>query len=317
MAVTMQTSSTHWLNLMHSNGIRVTSAELMYYRNKVSAFQRHQRLQPPKSQTGAILSKHKGRGMEFDEVRHYQAGDDVRSIDWRVTARTGTPHTKLYREERERPVMVIVDLGPSLQFGTQLLVKSVQACHLAAALGWLAISRNDRIGGLISSGIDHREVRPQGRQHGMMRLIQALVEQQHRSNDSLTQATRTLDDLIQRTQQVARPGTIVHCISDWLTASADTFDRLLAIRRHCQIHAYQLSDPFELNMPLPQASNPLAITDGIQSPLVMDTEQRRAYLQAMQMKQDELSGHFQQLGIRPQRVDAGQALEQQWVEVMR
>src|SRR5690554_5148832 len=173
------TSPQQWLELWHSNGVQVSSHELMYYRSKASAFARYRRLHPPPGQSGALLSKFKGRGMEFDEFRHYQAGDDIRAIDWRVTARTGTPHTKLFREERERPVFVVVDLSHSMQFGTQLLFKSVQACHLAAVVAWLTVARGDRIGAVIGSQAGHVEVKPQGRDHGAQQVIHQLVTQQH------------------------------------------------------------------------------------------------------------------------------------------
>ena len=84
------------------------------------------------AQSGGYLSRFKGRGMEFDEVRLYQPGDDVRSIDWKVTARTDKPHTKIFREERERPVFISVDNRLTMQFATRGVFKSVQAAKLAA-----------------------------------------------------------------------------------------------------------------------------------------------------------------------------------------
>ena len=100
-------------------------------------------------QSGGYLSSTKGRGMEFDEARLYQPGDDIRSIDWRVTARTGKPYTKLFREERERPVFLSVDLRPSMFFATRGVFKSVQAARLASLLAWSALRQGDRIGGQI------------------------------------------------------------------------------------------------------------------------------------------------------------------------
>ena len=88
---------------------------------------------------GNYLSHFKGRGMEFDEARLYQDGDDPRSIDWRLTARTGRAYTKLFREERERPVFCWVDQRPAMQFATRGVFKSVQAARLSALLGWAAV----------------------------------------------------------------------------------------------------------------------------------------------------------------------------------
>ncbi|MFT5361599.1 MAG: hypothetical protein ACI9IN_001348, partial [Porticoccaceae bacterium] len=95
---------------------------------------------------GGHKSRFRGRGMDFDQVRLYQPGDDVRTIDWRVTARTQTPHTKIFSEERERPILVITDLRGPMFFGSQQL-KSIIACEISAALAWAGLSANDRAGG--------------------------------------------------------------------------------------------------------------------------------------------------------------------------
>jgi uncharacterized protein (DUF58 family) len=114
----------------------------------------------------------KGRGMEFDEVRLYQPGDDVRSIDWKVTARTDKPHTKLFREERERPVFISVDNRPTMQFATRGVFKSVQAAKLAALIAWAAQRHGDRIGGQIFSSQSCYELKPQHGKHGVLRFFQ-------------------------------------------------------------------------------------------------------------------------------------------------
>ena len=107
----------------------------------------------PKIQARQILSgghrsRFRGRGMDFDQVRIYQPGDDIRSIDWRVTARTQVPHTKVFTEERERPILVITDLRGSMFFGSHQL-KSIIACEISAALAWAGLNANDRAGGII------------------------------------------------------------------------------------------------------------------------------------------------------------------------
>jgi uncharacterized protein (DUF58 family) len=110
--------------------------------------------------SGNYLATFKGRGMEFDEVRPYQPGDDIRTMDWKVTARTGKPHTKLFREERERPVLLWVDYRKPMFFGTRGSFKSVVAAKTAALLAWSAIQHGDRLGGLIFSEKVHQEIRP-------------------------------------------------------------------------------------------------------------------------------------------------------------
>jgi uncharacterized protein (DUF58 family) len=124
-------------------------------------------------QSGGYLSHFKGRGMEFDEARLYQHGDDIRSIDWKVTARTGKTHTKLFREEREKPVFISVDNRPAMQFATRGVFKSVQALKLAALLAWAAHHQGDRIGGQIFSSAGCQELKPQNGKHAVLHFLNA------------------------------------------------------------------------------------------------------------------------------------------------
>ncbi len=112
---------------------------------------------------GGYLSPFRGRGLEFDEVRAWEQGDDPRTMDWRVTARTGTPHVKIYREERERPVILLADLGPSMRFGTRRALKSVACAEAAALIAWAAADNGDRVGGIVHGGGQRYAVRPRSR----------------------------------------------------------------------------------------------------------------------------------------------------------
>lgn len=322
-------SPADWLATWHSDGVTVASAELMYYRSKVAAFARLQRMRPARSQSGSIQSKLKGRGMEFDEVRHYQAGDDIRSIDWRVTARTGSPHTKLFREERERPVLFVVDLSHSLHFGSQLLLKSVQACHLVAALAWQAVHRGDRVGALIGTPLGHSELRPQARQQGVMRIFQQLLQHQHQSlnswqkqlsgavNEPIMAASDVWQKLLQRAQQLAKPGTRIYLISDWTAQQPHHLPLLQALQRHCQIHAIQLYDPLERELPSQLNGLNLSFTNGHQHWLMpaYASAQRQQFQQFATAQQQALQHGLQQHGVMLTQVSAAQALEQQWPEL--
>jgi len=145
-----------------------------------------ERLRPARTQTarsalaGAHRSRFHGRGMDYRESRHYQPGDDIRNMDWRITARSGHAHVKVFDEERERPVVVLVDFSASLFFASQGVFKSVQAARLAALIGWSAIGHGDRIGALLFSDVgdrgQHQELSPAGGRRGQMRLIRALVQ---------------------------------------------------------------------------------------------------------------------------------------------
>src|SRR5690606_13561386 len=125
--------------------------------------------------SGAHLSPYKGRGIEFDESRPYQPGDDLRTIDWRVTARTGKPHTKIFREERNRPVIVWLDLRKPMLFATRGAYKAVRAAELAMLVGWSAIANGDRLGGLVFAEGAHHELRPALGGRAALRFAQAVA----------------------------------------------------------------------------------------------------------------------------------------------
>lgn len=126
--------------------------------------------------TGLFASVFRGTGLDFDDVREYCAGDDIRNMDWKITARTGVPHIKVFREERERAIMLCVDNGPHMAFGTRGTFKSIQAARAAALLGWAASTQNDRVGGIAFGGPTDqlRYFRPTRGHRGLWRLLNHL-----------------------------------------------------------------------------------------------------------------------------------------------
>lgn len=203
-------------------------------------------------QTGAYVSRFRGRGMEFDESRPYQPGDDPRSIDWRVTARSTTAYTKLFREERERPVLVAVDLRSNMHFATQGCFKSVNASRAAALLSWAAHHRGDRLGGLIFGDTTHRELKPRLGRRAALRFVHELVEHpdwvrrdvERTGGDPLTQAMSAL-------RRVTRPGSLVVVISDFVGFTRAAQSYLSAVARHNEVLAVFLNDPLERQLPPP------------------------------------------------------------------
>lgn len=237
---------TTWFQSLQATGVQLALPELLWY-------QRHTRLldlKPGRNAqsklAGSYLARSKGRGMEFDEVRHYQPGDDVRAIDWRVTARTGRVHTKLFREERERPVFILTDLSETMRFGSTLLLKSVQAAHLAALLGWHCKAQGDKLGGLVFSEQQHVLLKPLGRSKGVLRYLQALldVHQQQQTNQGMT-----LANALAELRQVLRPGSLLYILSDFNQLDDEALRHLQVLKQHNEIHCCQLSDPLELYLP--------------------------------------------------------------------
>ncbi|MDH0099302.1 DUF58 domain-containing protein, partial [Pseudomonas sp. GD04158] len=156
-------------------GIHIDLAELIEMRHRVHEvplFSTPARRSPL---IGLHHSKLRGRGVDFDQVRVYQPGDDVRTIDWRVTARTQEPHTKLFHEERERPIFIIAEQSQRLFFGSGQCFKSVLAARAAALIGWAALGHNDRIGGLVFADNEHHEVKPRRSKQSLLQLLNLLA----------------------------------------------------------------------------------------------------------------------------------------------
>ena len=245
-----------------SAGTQATIDELIKLRLRAKGLRLRGQQMATSVISGAHHSRFRGRGMDYQESRCYQPGDDIRNMDWRVTARSGKPHTKLYQEERERPVVVVIDLGPSMFFGTRNCLKSVQACRAAALLGWATINQGDRIGALIFNG-KHQELQPSGGQRGVLRLIRHLNEAGDPAKGTTNSAHADgLNHALKRLYRVARPGSLIFIISDLYNINDNTDQLLLGLRQHNDLITLQMLDPLELEPPPPGS---YGITDGTHS----------------------------------------------------
>ncbi|MDJ0700190.1 MAG: DUF58 domain-containing protein [Woeseiaceae bacterium] len=250
-------------------------------------------------QTGAYVSHFRGRGMEFDESRPYQPGDDPRSIDWRVTARSTTAYTKLFREERERPVLVVVDLRATMHFATQGCFKSVNASRAAALLAWAAHHRGDRLGGLIFGDTMHRELKPRLGRQAALRFLHELAEHRDwaggdRSDDDGGEAQ--LVQAMSALRRVARPGSLVVILSDFIGLTRAAQSYLANVARHCEVLAVHLNDPFERDLPPPGRYRLVSTDDDI----AIDTfasAARREYRDAFDARFDAFEQFCQRYGI--------------------
>ena len=205
-------------------------------------------------QTGAYVSHFRGRGMEFDESRPYQPGDDPRSIDWRVTARSTSAYTKLFREERERPVLVVVDLRSNMHFATKGCFKSVNASRAAALLSWAAHHRGDRLGGLIFGDSTHHELKPKLGRQAALRFVHELVghpDWQKHAGEAVPSDQQPLAQAMAALRRVARPGSLVVILSDFLGFSLAAQSYLSSVARHNEVLAVFLNDPLERKLPPP------------------------------------------------------------------
>jgi len=243
------------------DGIHLTAAELIALRPRCHALRLPMRQAAASALAGAYRSRFRGRGVDFVESRNYQPGDDIRNMDWRVTARTGRAHTKVFQEERERPVLVVLDAGPSLYFGTRRRLKSVAAGQLAAAIAWSAVRRGDRIGGFLFAPGRHLEIRPAGGRRGAMRMIQGLVDWLEPGNaggqgggqvGGVAGAAAELQPLslaLERVRHAVRPGSLVIVISDFFSLDENSNRHLSRLRQHNDVIACQVLDAAEHELP--------------------------------------------------------------------
>lgn len=240
--------------MMHalSDGIHPSREELIGLRLPA----RNLPLKPRQPVQGVMAGSHaspfRGRGMDYVESRGYQSGDDVRNMDWRVTARSGRAHVKVYQDERERPVVVMADFGPGMFFATEGVFKSIVAARAAALIGWAAAHNGDRIGALLYNG-NHHEIRPLRGQRGALQLIRALVAAADPSGAGSRPQPggNPFNAALTRLRRVVRPGSLIYMLSDFYHLDSDGKCHLQWLRRHNDIVACQILDRLELAPPPP------------------------------------------------------------------
>ena len=262
---------------------------------------------------GAHRSAQRGRGLEFEEVRPYAAGDDARNIDWRVTARRGRPHTKLFREERERPVWLLADLHPGLYFGSRRQLKSALLLRAAALLAWVAVLGGDRLGALIVDGrAQPRIFPPRGREAGVLPVLEALVETQPQAPgvpaaDSLHTALGALRPLLQ-------PGSLVLVLSDFSMLDDRTEAALAALASRSDCRLLALTDPLERSG-LPPGLYRAGLPDRLGW---LDGERSRdAWLEKWAARQQRLDALARRLGLPLTRLDTADTVAETLPPLLR
>lgn len=201
-------------------------------------------------QAGRQLSRLRGRGIDFDQVRLYQPGDDIRNIDWRVTARTQKPHTKVFNEERERPVFVICEQSSRLFFGTGHYFKSVISAESCALIAWMALAHNDRVGGLVFDAQACHEVRPRRSRQAILQLLSRVLS----SNSALSAGepdspSEPLNLALRHSREVVRPGSILYVLCDHAAIDGLNQPLLRALSSHNDLILLPVFDALEAELP--------------------------------------------------------------------
>ena len=244
---------------------------------------------------GLYASVFRGAGVNFEEVREYREGDDIRYMDWKVTARINEPHLKVFREERERCVMLCVDKGPHMSFGTRGTFKSVQAARAAALIGWAASRLNDRVGGIVfgdpAAGVQH--FRPSRGRRALWQMLRTLTvpgTTQDKSIDCLAQA-------LQRATSGLPTGSLVFVIAD-LNREPMDLERILGnlIQRN-SVALIPVDDPADWEIPTMGVST-FTGTDGTLVEIDTDDPQsRRAYKDTWEERREMIQAMAHRLNV--------------------
>jgi len=254
--------------------------------------------------SGIHMSKMRGRGIDFEEFRPYQAGDDIRLIDWRVTARTGRPFTKVFREERERPVIIALDQSPNMYFGSQVAFKSVIAAQAAALFCWLAIDNGDRVGGLVFSDTGANLVRPRRSRRSAMHLLNYVYAYNQRLMTRKPADEPVLDPGFQpglayslgQIRRITKPGSTLYIISDFMTLDERAMQYLNQLSRHNNVVCCFVYDALEEVLPVPGY---YSITDGRRKGALntYNTRVRQLYREHFRNRVEWLQSEFDNLQI--------------------
>ncbi len=211
--------------------------------------------------SGRHASRLRGRGLNFEEIRRYLPGDDIRSMDWKVTARTKKPHTRVYTEERDRPVILVVDQRLSMFFGSKVAMKSVTAAETAALAAWRAMSMGDRVGALVFNDTDISEIKPHRSRKRIIHTLQAVIKYNHalKIGTGIKTNPEMLNQALKKVVHLAKHDYLVCIISDLNGADSETERLVSLIARHNDLIVCLMYDLLETQLP---NGGTLVVSDG-------------------------------------------------------
>lgn len=242
-------------------GIYTSLKELVALQYKASGFSFLPKQPVHSILSGRHNSRLRGRGLNFEELRHYRAGDDIRTMDWKVTNRTGKPHVRVYSEERERPVLLLVDQRINMFFGSQLKMKSVIAAELAALSAWRVLSVGDRVGALVFNDTEIIETRPHRSRKTVMQILQSVMTLNHalKAEYVAGQNDAQLNLALREAERLSGHDYLIVIISDMSGWNDETVKRIKRLAQHNDVMASLVFDTLEKNLP---DSSRLVLSDG-------------------------------------------------------
>lgn len=210
--------------------------------------------------SGRYASRLRGRGLNFEELRRYQPGDDIRTMDWKVTARTRSPHVRVYTEEKDRAILLLVDQRINMFFGTRDRLKSVTAAELAAIGGWRALDVGDRVGALIFNDSESIEIVPQRSRQNVMQILGGIVRFNHQlsAQSEVEPNGEMLNTILEKACRVATHDFLIVLISDFFGADEHTTRLVTELATHNDVLAFLPYDPIRLA----PGRQPITVSDG-------------------------------------------------------
>lgn len=277
-------------------GVVVTLPELIklkYFTSGISLL--------PKQSVKSLLagkygSKLRGRGLNFEEIRQYRPGDDIRNMDWKVTARTGKPHTRVYTEERDRPVIAIVDQRLSMFFGSQVNMKSVTAAQIATISLWKAMQDHDRVGAYVFNDTDVKTIRPHRSQKNMTTILSRLVDfnQQLATDAPRSGTAEMLNNVLEMVLRQKNHDYLYIVISDFWGVTSDSYRFVKQISKNNDLLLFLTHDPIAKKMP---DSGIIKITDGSGKMVEVDSSYERIQQQFPKVLEGRMNGLIKELSL--------------------
>jgi len=233
-------------------GVYADLDELIRLQFKVHGFSFLPRQPVQSLLAGRRASRLRGRGLDFEEIRRYIPGDDIRTMDWRVTARTQKPHTRVYTEEKDRPVLLVVDQRLSMFFGSQVAMKSVIAAEVAAMGAWRTLSVGDRVGALVFNDSEIHEIAPHRSRQRVMQILETVLEMNHalRVDGDIQPDPTMLNRVLTKVLHLAKHDYLVSIISDFSGADEETKNVVTRLAAHNDVVALFIYDPLEADLPV-------------------------------------------------------------------
>lgn len=236
---------------------------------------------------GRHASRLRGRGINFEEIRGYLPGDDVRTMDWKVTARTRSPHVRVYTEERDRPVLFVVDQRASMYFGSRRTMKSVAACELAALGAWRVLAQGDRVGALVFNDEEMVTLKPHRSRARVRQMLGALVKMNHQlGQDDMPPANEGMfNQALQQAVSIAQHDWLVCIVSDATGMNPETKRLITLLSAHNDVISAFIFDPLEKELP---DAGKLTMSEGLNQ-LEVDTASKKLRMQFAAGFQDRLT----------------------------